>query len=314
MVGIGLFAPLPLAVMIPFMAGQSFAMGEAFGKGFQFGKRKISSMSNEDFNKLTGPQAFAETTADITKMIPSMSTAMQNFHLLQTDIIKQMISYIAQLPKDVIPSLLTELITPVPNPSGLWHWSDLFDFFKTLFGSDAATLKFLEENGLSASGQPITNDAFEKLRIIANLTTPTTEDQGPPAPAETQEQMLQKYTTYPAYRSAGGLLLEATWRKKKGLDEPPFVPPVIFTVTLNWVLTNALGRIIKRSGFYQGYTNPQRNGSWRIKVKLNNRTDALAWLNKNWPSSTHGQYTFLNNTEDFKVRKSDIVKEQNKLT
>ncbi len=105
MVGLGLFAPLPLAVMIPFMAGQSFAMGEAFGKGFQYGKRKVSSMTNEEFNASSGPQMFAETTADITQMIPTMSNAMEKFHTLQTDIILKMIDYIAKLPAEVLPDL-----------------------------------------------------------------------------------------------------------------------------------------------------------------------------------------------------------------
>ncbi len=105
MVGLGLFAPLPLAVMIPFMAGQSFAMGEAFGKGFQYGKRRVSSMTNEEFNASSGPQMFAETTADITAMIPTMKNAMEKFHTLQTDIILKMIDYIAKLPAEAIPAI-----------------------------------------------------------------------------------------------------------------------------------------------------------------------------------------------------------------
>jgi len=114
MVGLGLFAPLPLAVMIPFMAGQSFAMGEAFGKGFQYGKRKVSSMTNEQFNASSGPQMFAETTADITAMIPTMSKGMEKFHTLQTDIILKMIDYIAKLPAEVVPDILNApgLIVP----------------------------------------------------------------------------------------------------------------------------------------------------------------------------------------------------------
>ncbi len=37
MAGIGFFAPLPLAMMMPFMAGQSMLMGDAFGKSYQYG-------------------------------------------------------------------------------------------------------------------------------------------------------------------------------------------------------------------------------------------------------------------------------------
>ncbi len=88
---VGFFMPLPLAVMIPFMAGQSFAMGEAFGKGFQYGKRRISAMTNEDFNAMSAKNHFEETTADISAMIPSMKAQMNNFSTLQTDIIKTLI-------------------------------------------------------------------------------------------------------------------------------------------------------------------------------------------------------------------------------
>jgi len=87
------------------MAGQSFAMGEAFGKGFQYGKRRVSSMTNEQFNASSAEAMFAETTADITAMIPTMKNAMERFHTLQTDIILKMIDYIAKLPADVLPAV-----------------------------------------------------------------------------------------------------------------------------------------------------------------------------------------------------------------
>ncbi len=73
------------------MAGQSFAMGEAFGKGFQYGKRRISAMTNEQFNAMSAKDHFEETTADISAMIPSMKSQMNNFSTLQTDIIKTLI-------------------------------------------------------------------------------------------------------------------------------------------------------------------------------------------------------------------------------
>ncbi len=83
------------------MAAQSFAMGEAFGKGFQSGKRRISSLTNEQFNSKTQPQIFAETTADISAMIPSMKKQMTEFTFLQSDIIQELIGYIKKLPQDI---------------------------------------------------------------------------------------------------------------------------------------------------------------------------------------------------------------------
>jgi len=87
------------------MAAQSFAMGEAFGKGFQSGKRRVSSMTNEQFNSKTQAQLFEETTADISAMIPSMKKQMSEFTLLQSDIIKELIGYIKKLPGDIAEGL-----------------------------------------------------------------------------------------------------------------------------------------------------------------------------------------------------------------
>jgi len=93
---IGLFAPLPLAIMIPFMAAQSFAMGEAFGKSFQYGKRKISSMTNEQFNKLTAEALHAEVQNDISKMIPHMKNSFDRMEKFQSEVVNSIIRGIAE--------------------------------------------------------------------------------------------------------------------------------------------------------------------------------------------------------------------------
>lgn len=97
MAGIGFFAPLPIALMIPFMAYQSLAMGEAFGLGFQHGKRRISAMSNENFNKMSFIQMQDKLNADISAGIPSMTRQMDKFATLQTTVIKELIDYIKLL-------------------------------------------------------------------------------------------------------------------------------------------------------------------------------------------------------------------------
>ncbi len=93
---IGLFAPLPLAIMIPFMAAQSFAMGEAFGKSFQYGKRKISSLTNEQFNKLTAEALHAEVQNDISKMIPHMKKSFDRMEKFQSEVVNSIIRGIAE--------------------------------------------------------------------------------------------------------------------------------------------------------------------------------------------------------------------------
>ncbi len=91
---IGFFSPLPLAMMIPFMATQSLAMGEAFGKSFQYGKRKISSMTNEEFNKLTFENLMQDQTANIRTIIPNLHEQMQLSYSLQIDIFQEMVKII----------------------------------------------------------------------------------------------------------------------------------------------------------------------------------------------------------------------------
>ncbi len=127
MVGIGFFAPLPLALMIPFMAFQSMAMGEAFGKSYQYGKRKISSMSNEDFNKLTAAGLASEIMTDYNTQIPAVTTAVRNSSKFQSEIIQELGDIVRNLPADIIAGLVGQT-TPAPPPQ------DTKDIHQTQFG------------------------------------------------------------------------------------------------------------------------------------------------------------------------------------
>ncbi len=121
MVGIGFFAPFPLALMIPFMAGQSLAMGEAFGKGFQYGKRKISSMSNEEFNALNFQQLSESIATDYKVMIPSLEKSIQASETLQRTVIQQMGELIKTIPSEILNffgGLIGKETTPT-NTSGI---------------------------------------------------------------------------------------------------------------------------------------------------------------------------------------------------
>ena len=101
----GLFAPLPLPVMIPFMGYQSLVMGEAFGLSYQYAKRKISSMTNEEFNKLTIQEVQQMLKKDIQTAIPQMKASMDDMLTLQTQMIDHVLDAIKQLPADVYNSL-----------------------------------------------------------------------------------------------------------------------------------------------------------------------------------------------------------------
>ncbi len=95
------FLPIPLAMMIPFMGAQSLIIGKQFGEGFQYGKRKISAMTNDEFNKLT-PQKIAHDSArELSEMIPEMKASITDMREFQSFIVNELIATAKQLPQDI---------------------------------------------------------------------------------------------------------------------------------------------------------------------------------------------------------------------
>ncbi len=86
------FMPLPLAIMIPFMGIQSGVMAQQFGMNFQYGKRKISAMSNEEFNKLTPQQMQADFSNMITGLIPTFGDSLREMRPFQRMIFEEMLA------------------------------------------------------------------------------------------------------------------------------------------------------------------------------------------------------------------------------
>ncbi len=84
------------------MAGQSMLMGDAFGKSYQYGKRKISAMSNEEFNKLTPADLAKDITADFTALIPELKIAMAKSTELQSMIIREMGEILKSIPEEIM--------------------------------------------------------------------------------------------------------------------------------------------------------------------------------------------------------------------
>ncbi len=86
------FMPLPLAIMIPFMGIQSGVMAQQFGMNFQYGKRKISAMSNEEFNELTPEKMQADFSRQIKGMIPTFEASLQDMRPFQRMIFTEMLA------------------------------------------------------------------------------------------------------------------------------------------------------------------------------------------------------------------------------
>ncbi len=76
-------------------------MGDAFGKSYQYGKRKISAMSNEEFNRLTAKDLAQDIQADFTSIIPNLSVSMKQSRQFQSDIIREMGEIIKDIPEEL---------------------------------------------------------------------------------------------------------------------------------------------------------------------------------------------------------------------
>ncbi len=93
---IGFFSPLPLPIMVPFMFMQSAAMALGFGSFFQYGKRKISSMSNDEFNELTPEALTAQLMSSVNNMIPTVEQSFHQMEQMNTMILQAMSKYFDQ--------------------------------------------------------------------------------------------------------------------------------------------------------------------------------------------------------------------------
>ncbi len=91
------FMPVPLAMMIPFMFMQSIMMGYGFGTGFQYSKRKISAMSNEEFNKTTIKDETVKMFEAYTKIIPDLQQSIRDSKDLQVTVVEEMVKIPAHL-------------------------------------------------------------------------------------------------------------------------------------------------------------------------------------------------------------------------
>lgn len=156
------------------MAYQSLAMGEAFGQGYQYGKRRISSLSNEEFNKLDFKTLSKSLQSDISSGIPAMKAQMTNFATLQSDVIKELINYAKQLPQDIVSGFTgggNDIIDPTAGGGGSSAWVtlgifSLFDFWKWLGITDSSQADFTKQYKQSVNSAIAAQDArrLEEIR------------------------------------------------------------------------------------------------------------------------------------------------------
>ncbi len=115
------------------MAGQSLAMGEAFGKGFQYGKRKISSMSNEEFNALNFQQLSESIATDYKTMIPSLKKSIEASDELQRAVFKALGDLLLDIPES-IKSFFQDAASTTTSQTSLTSASQLGEIYNVRSG------------------------------------------------------------------------------------------------------------------------------------------------------------------------------------
>ncbi len=106
------------------MGAQSFIMMFQAGEGWQYGKRRISAMSNEDFNKLTPLRLLQNQAANLRSSISTIEKSMNDMTpMIRTiilqygDFLKEIISVTPAVAKDVSASLVKETVKQTTGQS-----------------------------------------------------------------------------------------------------------------------------------------------------------------------------------------------------
>ncbi len=200
---IGFFMPLPLPIMIPFMMWQSAAIAAGFGTYFQYAKRRISAMSNDEFNSFNPSTGVNEMFDDIMSNIPSSFERIRSINnlILQSlaDFLEDGIRFLSGKLGGQLNTPFEFTGPPVTEPSS---------------GGDFTPNPFTIFDPLPPAG----GEHFVP-------PPPVTEIFGPPAPPLTQQQLLDKYANWKTYRQKGGLLTEQQWRVARR-GQPGGIPEI----------------------------------------------------------------------------------------
>ncbi len=164
---VGGFFPIPLAMMIPFMATQSLVMGEAFGKAFQFGKRKISAMGNDEFNVLNIEQVASEMFASYKNILPELKQSIADSSDFQNHIFAQLILLGPNLIKALGGAVLTDTQEKIAEalPKAGETASDTFSTTTTTPETDFLPVVH------ASDGDPYKQDVYQMLWVNNDMGT-----------------------------------------------------------------------------------------------------------------------------------------------
>ncbi len=96
------------------MGAQSFIMMFQAGEGWQYGKRRISAMSNEDFNKLTPERLLQNQAVTLRSSISTIERSMNAMTPMVGTIVAQYGDFVKEIIK-VLPKVSQDVVKEVIN-------------------------------------------------------------------------------------------------------------------------------------------------------------------------------------------------------
>ncbi len=125
------FTAIPNPMMLSYMGTQSFIMMYEAGSAWQFGKRKISAMTNEDFNKMSPLDLINEHNSLLKGLVDKgiVQKGMSDMSPLITTMMEQFGEYIQK----AIAAFPSAAQSAVANPeTGRPYGAELGDYLKSL--------------------------------------------------------------------------------------------------------------------------------------------------------------------------------------
>ncbi len=172
------FTAVPNPQMLSYMMSQSWIMMFAAGGAWQYGKRRISAMSNEEFNKTTPLSLLKEHTQLLREAIPSIQQSLNDMTPLIKTLMEQFGDFVNEAVKAIPQTVANILGTPggefsnIPTTVGVagggappFGTAAFLHYFKTL--SDA-TKKEVIENIPIPKKFPI-SDQLARLQVRSGI-------------------------------------------------------------------------------------------------------------------------------------------------
>ncbi len=157
------------------MGYQSWVIGSMFGMAYQGYKRKISAMSNEDFNKLDLTQFGFDEMRKMTAMTPQMEQMFAEMRPMLDILAKELGQLLASLP-DLVGNVISGgtgsgaglSTTPMlVNPQGIASNADIWAALGIISQNQASLIKSQTTSALSDAKARTDADIASEKRAIA---------------------------------------------------------------------------------------------------------------------------------------------------